>query len=108
MEIIMLKTVRPDIPFMYKPGTILIAGEVYKAISNKNGAVSGICENGERLGVKPDEYNILFTGIELVNIACLQIRYKDALKLLEETAEEIENCYGKETELSGRIRNFIQ
>ena len=27
--------------------------------------------------------------------------------LLEEAAEEIENCYGRETELTGRIRQCI-
>lgn len=31
----------------------------YEAIANKNGAVSSICENGVRLGVKPDEFDFL-------------------------------------------------
>lgn len=59
----------------------------------------------EDTGLAPDE---ILTGVELANIACLQIRYKKAVKLLEEAAEEIENCYGKETELSERIRAAIK
>ncbi len=31
----------------------------------------------------------------------------EARRLLETSAEEIENCYGKETLLSKRIRNFL-
>lgn len=55
MKIKMLKTVRPDM-FLGKPGTILRAGIVYEAKQNKNGAVTGLCDNGEWLGVKPDEF----------------------------------------------------
>lgn len=53
MKIKMLCNVRPDLIFLAKPGTILRAGMQYEAVSNKNGAISGICENGEALGVKP-------------------------------------------------------
>jgi hypothetical protein len=31
----------------------------YQAISNKNGAISGLCENGEYLGVKPGEFEFV-------------------------------------------------
>ena len=55
MKIKMLMTVRPDLPFA-PPGTILRVGEVYKAESNKNGAITAICANGEKLGVKPCEF----------------------------------------------------
>lgn len=51
----MCETVRPEFPFS-PPGTILRAGVEYEAVSNKHGAISGICENGERLGVKPGEF----------------------------------------------------
>lgn len=52
----MLTNVRPDIIFLAKHGTILRAGLEYAATANKNGAVCGICENGEALGVKPGEF----------------------------------------------------
>ena len=55
MKIRMLKNVRPDLP-LAKPGTILRAGEEYEAKSNKNGAISGLCANGEYLGVRPGEF----------------------------------------------------
>jgi len=48
IRIRMRKTVRPDFPLGIigllgeKPGTILRAGMEYQAISNKNGAISGI------------------------------------------------------------------
>lgn len=57
IKIKMLKTVRPDFPFLQNdPKTILVVGEEYNAIANKNGAVSGICDNGKMLGVKPGEF----------------------------------------------------
>jgi len=34
-------------------------------------------------------------------------RATEAEKLIEQAAEEIENCYGKETELSKRLRDFL-
>jgi len=39
-----------------KDGTILCREKEYEAISNSHGAISGICENGEPLGVKPQEF----------------------------------------------------
>jgi len=42
-----------------KPGTILRKGEEYQATSNKYGAISGICSNGESLGVKPGEFEFI-------------------------------------------------
>lgn len=56
IRIKMLVTVRPELPYLAKPGTILREGVEYKAVTNKNGAVSGICANGEILGVKPGEF----------------------------------------------------
>lgn len=55
MKIRMLETVRPDLP-LAKPGTILRAEEEYEAESNRNGAISGLCANGEYLGVRPGEF----------------------------------------------------
>jgi hypothetical protein len=41
------------------PGTILRAGEEYECWTNSHGAVTGICANGQRLGVKPDEFEVV-------------------------------------------------
>lgn len=59
IRIRMLETVQPDIPFLAKPGAILCGGGEYTASANKHGAVSGICSNGERLGVKPGEFEFI-------------------------------------------------
>jgi len=59
MKIKMLQTVRSDIPFLSQPETVLIAGEEYEAKANKYGAISGQCENGEYLGVRPGEFRFL-------------------------------------------------
>lgn len=59
IKILMLENVRPDFLFLAKPGTILRAGKTYEATVNKNGAVTAICENGETLGVKPGEFEIV-------------------------------------------------
>lgn len=61
IRIKMLMTVRPDLPFGVKPGTILYAkdGKEYKAVAGKYGAVAGICDNGEALGVKPGEFEFV-------------------------------------------------
>lgn len=56
MRIKMLMDVIPCFMFMTKPGTILKKGIEYDAKANKHGAISGICENGEALGVKPGEF----------------------------------------------------
>lgn len=64
MKIKMLKTVVTDMPIRLfrTPETKLIYGQIYQATANKNGAVSGICENGVVLGVKPDEFEIIEAG----------------------------------------------
>ena len=59
MKIRMLETVLPDLLFLAKPGTILCAGEEYEARANKNGAISGLCPNGEYLGVRPGEFSFI-------------------------------------------------
>jgi hypothetical protein len=37
----------------------LRAGKKYEAKTNKNGAISGLCDNGEYLGVKPGEFEFI-------------------------------------------------
>lgn len=65
MKIKMLETVRPDFLFLLTSvpaDTILVCGEVYEATQNKHGAVCGICENGQKLGVKPGGFEIVEEG----------------------------------------------
>ena len=45
--------------YISKPGTILREGMEYDGHSNPNGAISGICENGELLGCYPDEFEFI-------------------------------------------------
>jgi hypothetical protein len=59
IRIHMLKTVIPDFPFGIKKGTRLLADGIYGATSNSLGAVCGICEGGELLGVKPGEFKFI-------------------------------------------------
>lgn len=62
MKIKMLETVRLDFPFFLVSvllDTMLIYGEVYEATQNKHGVVCGICRNGQKLGVKPGEFEIV-------------------------------------------------
>ena len=59
MKIKMLETVRPDLIFLAKSGTILRKDMIYEAKQNKYGAVLGLCENGEYLGVKPGEFEVI-------------------------------------------------
>lgn len=65
MKIKMLETVRPDFPFLLTgvlSDTILVCGKVYEATQNKYGSVCGICENGQKLGVKPGEFEVVEEG----------------------------------------------
>lgn len=50
---------------------------------------------------------VSLTGVQLAEIACMQIRYKKMQNLLEQAAEEIENFYCGETDLSERIRTEL-
>ena len=65
IKIRMLQTVRPDlilglIPIPgSKPDTVLYEGKEYEAQTNMNGAISGLCKNGEYLGVKPGEFEFI-------------------------------------------------
>lgn len=58
IRIRMLNTVRPDF-YLGKPGTVAKRGRIYAACSNKNGAISAVCDNGESLGVKPGEFEFI-------------------------------------------------
>ena len=63
IKIKMLTKVNSDIAFLLKPedreGWFLEKDTVYSAITNPQGAISGICNNGKALGVKPDEFEFI-------------------------------------------------
>lgn len=64
LRIKMVCNVRPDpwagaIGQSGGPGTILRIDYIYEAYTNSNGAVCGICDNGFKLGVKPDEFEVV-------------------------------------------------
>lgn len=52
-------TVHPDMPFLAKPGTCAHGGEDYYVTVNSHGAIAAILPNGERLGLKPYEFEII-------------------------------------------------
>jgi hypothetical protein len=60
-KIKMAKTLYPDLPWMpgIKPGTMLELNMVYDCWVNSHGAVAGWCDNGEKLGVKPGEFDVV-------------------------------------------------
>lgn len=57
-RILMEKTIYPECPGM-KPGTVARRDAEYDAWTNSHGAVCAVCENGEHLGVKPDEFAVI-------------------------------------------------
>jgi hypothetical protein len=62
IRIRMMQTARPDLPFMLRPeekDMILYEGKEYDAVTNRNGAISGICDSGKHLGVRPREFEFL-------------------------------------------------
>lgn len=61
-KIRMLKTVRPDFPFLLdekRRGIILISGQEYPCLCNPLGAVAAVFPDGVLLGVKPDEFEVV-------------------------------------------------
>lgn len=58
IRIRMKKCVRGLMPIS-PSGTILYEGMEYNAVSNPHGAISGICQNGQLLGVKPGEFSFI-------------------------------------------------
>lgn len=64
----------------------------------------------ERLGAYEDtdlEPGEILSGLQLAEIACMQIRYRKMQELLKLAAEELENADQRETELTKRIREVI-
>lgn len=59
IRIRMLCNVRPELQFLSTAGTILRVGMEYPADTNRYGAISGLCANGEYLGVRPGEFEFI-------------------------------------------------
>jgi len=59
----MTKNVMPDWPIFLtdpsKANMIARAGQIYNASTNKNGAISVDFDNGDKLGVKPGEFEFI-------------------------------------------------
>lgn len=61
-KIKMAKTLYPDEIggiSLAKPGTMLELDQVYECWVNSHGAVAGYCDNGQKLGVKPGEFDVV-------------------------------------------------
>ncbi len=59
LKVKMLQLVRPDIPFLAKKDTVCLYDQEYYVWVNSYGAVSAILPNGELLGLKPDEFEVI-------------------------------------------------
>lgn len=68
IKIKMLKTVNPSMPFLCKPNTVAEKDGIYDATSNKYGAITAICNNGEHLGVCPGEFEFIEAPEWILNI----------------------------------------
>jgi len=54
-----------------------------------------------------DEFDALCGAIEALSSPSQPSRYQEMVDLLEKAAEEIENCYGRETDLTKSMRNAL-
>ena len=66
----MIKTARPDLSMFFKidPAVVAEIGKEYNATSNQNGAICAVCANGERLGIKPGEFEFVEAPEWLIKI----------------------------------------
>ena len=78
---------------------------VLKRISDFWTNWSGDDSNGETLNLTPPELREICSMH--VELARMKTQLRQAKTLLESSAEEIENLYGGETNLTETIRNFI-
>lgn len=58
LKVRLAETVRGSY-FISPPGTVLKEDRIISAVSNQNGAISGICDNGELLGLYPGEFEFI-------------------------------------------------
>ena len=61
----------------------------------------------ELLRQAADTIETLSARLQAVNMERSSDYYEGERKLIDEMAEEIENCYGRETELSKRAREYL-
>jgi hypothetical protein len=68
-KIKMACTVRPDLEWLCKTrGTVAVMDEVYECWVNMHGAVAAICRNGEKLGIKPAEFDVVEWHTQTPNV----------------------------------------
>jgi len=67
LKVRILKTVRGS-GFISKPGTVLKEGDEVEAETNPNGAISGLCKNGEWLGLYPGEFEFISAPVWVLEI----------------------------------------
>ena len=68
-KIKMACAVRPDLEWLFKTrGTVALMDEVYECWVNMHGAVAAICRNGEKLGIKPAEFDVVEWHTQTPNI----------------------------------------
>jgi len=58
LRVRILKTTR-GLGFISPPGTILKEGDEVEGQTNPQGAISGLCKNGEWLGLYPGEFEFI-------------------------------------------------
>ena len=54
--------------FLATPDTFLCAGLEYEATANRNGAISAVCENGVKMGVRPGEFTFVSAPAWIIDI----------------------------------------
>lgn len=59
LKIRMKLTLRPDMPFLAKADTVCVRDKEYYVWVNSYGAVAAILPNGEQLGLKPGEFEVI-------------------------------------------------
>lgn len=75
----MTKTVRPDFPCSLTQIGQALIGIEYPVWVNSHGAVTAILPNGEKLGLKPDEFEIVEFHPQLSGVTILAARITSAI-----------------------------
>lgn len=85
LKVRMNTVVEPDMPgiFPYKEGTFCLYGHEYYVWVNSYGAVSAILENGEQLGLKPGEFEVIEWHEDYTTLWERADRYKKALMFIQ-------------------------
>lgn len=84
LKVRVLSTTRGN-GFISPPGTILKEGDEVEAETNPHGAISGLCQNGEWLGLYPGEFEFISAPEWVLRIWAAHVddSSESARKLLE-------------------------